>query len=657
MERWTFRTLPAELANTEKWRRVDLEALAEEDRQRFINYYNAITSYLKSGRISAVARSVGLDRHEVIRQLNRCVATAPDGHLYGWTAVLRGKRIQQYSRKAALPQGNGFAPGGRTGAFSLLLDTYPTIRETLERLILKKGRSATHEAKISAKSLHKSFLDLCGGAGIRADQYPFNSKSRGRRSVERFMEKVLLENPETGCLARHGQTARSHLNVGRGIPSVPYALDLYDVVGLDPHKLHCIGSVRVPGPRGLQRIAIQRIWIVPLLDEYSRAILGYSVGVRQECSATTIEQAIISAMSIWKPRTPKVPDLRYLEGAGLPSGLFPGLAAKGWTALTIDNAATHYSNAVAERARRRIGCFINYGPVGHWEHRAALERIMKTLEVRGFQRLPSSTGSNASDPIKQNPARAAVEACIDWEELLDLVDIELSNYNVTQHETLGNRSPLSIFRDHWLVQQIDFLPRGLPPPTPLAPELGVAIETKSVRGRFEEGRRPYVEIDRVHYTSPILSGMFGLIGKHIRLHIREADMRTVVAYCVNGDPLGVLTAQGVWGQVSHSREMRKEINALRDSGQLSLSPGVNPIAALLSYYAKAARMEVEKKPFKVSKSATKLVRTALTSETKISSLSNADDTAASGPEPTLNPTTPRPLSRLVKQPVWKTVVK
>lgn len=663
MSTWTFRTLPPELANTALWRSVDIEALEGAEQQRFIRFYNAITSYLANGKLSIVCRELSLDRHEVIRQLNRCVTLAPDGKPYGWAALLNYNRITAYERKAPLPNGAQESSGYRTGAFSQFLRDHPEIQQSLHSLVFKRGKGKIHELKISVRSLHRTFVAMCERADIGPEQYPLNSKSRGRRSLERYVQAILLQYPEEGVLARHGPLARSHLNTGRGISSTWYESTLYDVVGLDPHKLHCIGTVRVPGPRGFQRIAIERLWIVPILDEFSRAILGYSVGIRKECSAATIEQAIISAMSCWAPRKPRIPGVKYQEGGGLPSGLFPELSGRGWTILMMDNAATHYSAAVAERARRRLGCFLNYGPIGHWEHRAALERVMRTLEIYGFQRLPSSTGSNSTDPTRSDPVRAAVQVGIDWEDLLDLIDVEIANYNITAHETLGNRSPLSVFRDHWLGEQIDFLARRLPPPTANQPELGTAIETKFVRGSYEDGRRPYVEIDRVHYTSPVLSGMFGLIGEKIRVHICGSDMRTVSVYFVNGQPLGVLNAHGAWGRTPHTREMRKQINALRDSGQLTIEAHTNPIDALLHHYSSQAHKETERNAYKVSKSATKLV-SALVASRKTLDLPKkgltlaANETKIEGLPNIVSERVPeRALSGLLVQPQWKTRVK
>lgn len=664
---WTAKTLPPELANTTHWRTVDLEALDEASRSRFVKYQSAIVAYLASGKLRAASEEMGLPRNSVVRQLNRCVTTAPDGKLYGWAALISQIRIADYERKTELPAGRRQIKGSGAGSFSAFMAAHPDIKNKIDRLILKRPvKGVVHEARIALKSIHAAFVAYCDEAGISGCQYPLNSKSKSRRSIERYVTKILETSSGEACRARFGSVARSHLNVGRGRQSSQMAHAPYDVVGIDPHKMDCIGTVRIAGPKGPQRVAIERLWIVPALDDYSRAILGYSVGIRTECSAATIEQCIVSAMSEWRPRKLKIPKMLYGQGAGLPSGRFPQLTGRAWAAMMVDNAAVHYSSAIAERARRRLGCAVNYGPVGHWEHRPALERVMRTLEAYGFQRLPSTTGSSPLDPAKNDPVRQAVGLGIDWEVLLDVIDVVIANYNATPNEALGNRSPLSLLHDYAEAGGLDFLPRRLPPPVAAIAELGVTIETRAVRGDLEQGRRPYIEIDRVHYTSPVLSGCFGLIGKKMRVHVRESNMCNVMVYHESGEELGILRAQGAWGQTVHTREMRKQINALRDSGEIVVGYQDNPVVVLLNYLGSETHKEAEKKPLKISRNATRLVRAADASGLPVVSQEAPDTLAASSP--TLPPVltvvpgaAPQPatraLSTLIKPPQWKTVIR
>jgi putative transposase len=660
---WSARTLPPDLADSSAWRMVDVDALSEAERERFLKYQAAIEAYLRTGQATAISKELGLPKNAIVRQLNRCVTLASDGKPFGWAALVRSSRTAGYERKAPLPHGRSCGPYGGTGAFKAFLFEHSEIKQCIDSLVFKRAaKGVVHEAKIALKNIHAAFVACCEDAGITGQQYPLNSKSKGRRSLERYVQTLMTSRPEEACRTRFGATARSHLNVGRGRQSSPLAHAPFDVVGIDPHKIDCIGTIKISGPKGLQRVAMERLWIVPVVDDYSRAILGYSVGIRTECSATTIEEAIICATTAWRPRDLKVPGMIYAPNAALPSGAFPSLVGRGWAAMMVDNAAVHYSNTIAERARRRIGCAVNYGPIGHWEHRPALERVMKTLEAHGFQRLPSTTGSSPLDPAKSDPGRKAIEHAIDLEMLLDVIDVVIANYNALPNEALGNRSPLSLLRDYVDSGAADFLPRRLPPPIATSPELGITLLSRFVRGNMAEGRRPYIEIDRVHYTSPLLSSTFGLIGKKLRVHVRDSNMCTVMAYHESGEELGALTAQGAWGRTPHTREMRQQINALRDNGELVVGYHDNPIVALLRHLGSETFRDAETNPTKVSRNATKLARAAAGANVPIA------EVAARAPAKLGSPLlkvvgggekAPEtgPLSSLVKPPRWKTIIR
>lgn len=77
---------------------------------------------------------------------------------------------------------------------------------------------------------------------------------------------------------------------------------------------------------------------------------------------------------------------------------------------------------------------------------------------------------------------------------------------------------------------------------------------------MKEGKRPYVEILGVRYTSEILSQQPELIGKKLVIYIDPQDGRYAHAYFAEkGEELGLLDAKGFWGRTPHTLEMRKAI--------------------------------------------------------------------------------------------------
>ncbi|WP_151639086.1 hypothetical protein [Noviherbaspirillum aerium] len=318
--------------------------------------------------------------------------------------------------------------------------------------------------------------------------------------------------------------------------------------------------------------------------------------------------------------------------------------------MKLDNAAIHYAAAIADRARRRLGCAINFGPLGHWEHRAVLERLFATLERYGFQRLPSSTGSSPTDPARDQPVKSAVDIGIDWEVLLDLVDVITANYNATKHAGIGSQRPLDVLGEALHCVPSTFFPRLLPPANSFHGELGVEVLQKTVRGNKATGRRPYVEIYGVHYTSPILASSMGLVNKKILIHIGK-NIQTVMAYFASGEELGILTAGGWWGRTAHTREIRQQICALRDAGEIEVGPGDDPIKVAMNYYASKAHKDAEKAAYKISKNATKLAQLAKETGEPVPVLA-PEPTHAQGRSQALEE---QMLSPFVTSPVWKTI--
>lgn len=650
---FTFRTLPPEYRDFGRWRLVDVDALSEDEQKRFVRLKAAIETYVRTGRLSVASQEACCSEALIIKQLNRCTTIAKDGLILGWAGLLEGLRIKDYRRTAPMPVAVMGAARGFSGCFSRFLEEHDDLRVALESLILKSGRKQeTQEARITIKKLALKFRDLCRDHGIRENEYPLNTMSYARRSIGRYVECLVQQNASKGTRARYGVTAQRHLSVATGKSGIRLAWAPYDVAGLDAHEMHCIGCVIVPGPAGPQPVAIERLWIICVVDEISRAILGYSVGIRTEVSSATVEEALISVISPWRPRSLSIPGLNYQEGSGLPGGVIPALAGCFPAILKVDNAAPHFAKRIAESARKRLGCAVTWGSIGHWEHNAVTERLFKTLETYGFQRLPSTTGSNATDSIKDKPIAQATKLGITWEALLDLTDILVADYNATQNRGLGGQSPLQVLVNHLELADPLFLPRLLPPATVDQPDLGVVVETRYVRGNQRYGRRPYIEVDRVRYTSPVLARSFGLIGTQLRIHIREANMGTLSAYFESGLELGELSAQGGWGKTEHTREMRKQIWALFDAGELTLAPGEDPVQALLRILSARAYRDALTRPQSISRAATKLANAA-----NVSGL----------PVPSPDPPPPdselladgrplaHPIPSTIKSPVWKSV--
>lgn len=603
----SFKDISPELRETGSWRKVDPTTLDDEDRARFERYMPAVQSYLTHGALKAAAGLAGVSPDALLDQVNRCIRPHPDGGIVGWAGLIRGLRLAGYDRKQPLPES---LPEGRgaPGAFKRFLNENFAIKQKLDKLIRNGvGRGPARAAKNTSKSFWVAFVEMLRQT-VPDGQYPRNTNVR--RSVERYVKEMIETDAQARRTAVGAKTAKAAGSVGNGLWSFGLTSRAMDLLQVDAHMADCLGSIEVVGPAGSQWVPISRLWVYAVADEESKAIHGYSASFRQQPVARQIELALEMASKPWVPRNIKMEGIDYKPSAGFPMGSVEGFKFSP-AAIRMDNAMQSFARCIVDRVRRRFGCALSWSAVGAWYHNAVIERFFGILERYGLQRLPTSVGSSPSDPMKVNAAAQAAKLRVTWDELLDILDVTIANYNGKAQPGLGHRSPLEYLRDLYDSERQRFTPRPLVPPTMLTPRLGISIESHVVRGSLAPGRlkRPYVQVDKATYTNPALAEDFSLLNEPLVIHVHEGDMRTVEAYRKDGTYLGWLTVrERGWRRTPHSRDVRKQINRLRDLRELADCQG-DLVEAYLSHLAGKALAAAREKPLNVSQAATQLAET------------------------------------------------
>jgi len=642
-KQYTFKTIPLHWRDCDSWPKVSTAHLDDEHRSRFDRLELAVRTYLKDGSLSAAADAGRCSKQLVLDKTNRCLCLTEDGTIAGWRGLLAYVRLSGGYHRVELPFGAEAAQAGAAGAFQRFLVEHPSVRDRLHAAIRSGGAPAGLTSRNpTINSVYRAFKRACDELHLGDDDYPLNSRSQGRRSVERYAAAFLKSDPQS-VEVWYGEDARNGMSLGTGKKGFPLAVAPLDCAGADAHELHCYGVVVIPGPAGPQRVPIERIWVFPVLDKGCRCMLRYGVSICTELSAATMEEALASCSEPWVPRKLVVEGMRYREGAGFPVGTIDGLTACRPSILQIDNAAQHYANRLVQSARRSLGCAVTFGPVGAWWRNGFTERFFRSLEQYGFQCLPSSCGSNSQDVRRKNPVHNAVRHEITWEELIDLVDVLLANHNATPTSSLGGRSPLEVMRTGLAERHASYVPRPAVPVTAHTPALGTTVEIRRIAGQSKRGSAvcPYVQIDEARYTAETLSTRWDLLGANIILHIRESDMH-VHAFLENGEDLGPLKClHNGWAAHKHSRSMRKVINAHIRNGELL---GIDPVNEYLAFLAKKAMAEVRSKPNAVSHAGTLLAEASRVSGLPVPA-TPARPAFASIPE--------RPIPGHIKRPDWR----
>jgi hypothetical protein len=304
MPRFSLQSISQGDLNHEAWPKVDPDKIIDEtERQLVKRRITAIQLLLDGGSRSRIEETTGISSKMAMYYLQRCLQIHPDGRCYGFRALGSYVHISPYRRTAEVNKKvirkDGTERLEATGAFQLLLTSYPELVQLIDVFIFKIRKASRsfsadnqasednkapkiHESRIQIKTLHNHFLALLRKKGVNIGlKYPFNTKTLGRVSLSEYVRNRLMERPNKAIGARYGNDAvkTSRTGDGTGRPVfLPFAR-----VECDAHHIDAIFCVLIPSIFGeiIPKI-VRRIWIITITEIDSRAILGRSISVREE---------------------------------------------------------------------------------------------------------------------------------------------------------------------------------------------------------------------------------------------------------------------------------------------------------------------------------------------------------------------------------------
>jgi len=560
--------------DTSAWPEFDPGALTPAQRKTFGARRRAVEMFVADTSLAEIEAQTGVNRRQVYRALESATALHADGRPYGWRALVRHARVGDYHRLAKVrrhPVGLGTA-----GAFGLLLEAHPAFAQWITEQVRAKRVSVDQIStddglRLRVRSLtklHLGFLDQCRALGLSSADYPFNTDHMAIRSLAAAVRAECLRTFERGARL----AGASHL---KGLPaearSVPAAQQALDVVEFDGHRLDVRLKVVVRDPLGFeQEFEIERIWLLVIVDVWSRAVLGYHVSLNREYSRYDVIRTIENALAPHRPRQFTLSGVGYGAAGGFPSGKLTELGYATWQWFKLDNAKANLAGDVQYALADFIGCFIDAGPAHSPDDRPYIERFFGTVASSLSSRLPGYTGTNARDIRRAlSDPKGNLRLYLSLDELEDLLEASLAQYNATAHNGLNGRTPLEAVEHS--VRGRGAMLNWLPEAKRRTLCLMHTPHTSIVRGY--QGQRPHVNFHGVRYTNTLLASTTLLLGKKLRLYYNSQDVRTVRAFADDGAEVGVLKAQGAWGEIVHDLKLRQEVVRLR--GRKHLASAMN----------------------------------------------------------------------------------
>ena len=446
------------------------------------------------------------------------------------------------------------------------------------------------------------------------------------------------------CLQSFGRAARlsgaTHL---KGLPSdkglfAPAPGQALDVVEFDGHRLDVRLKVVVRDPLGFeQAFEIERIWLLVIIDVWSRAVLGYHVSLDREYSRYDVIRTVEATLEPHRARRFTLPGVGYGALGGFPSGKLPELGYATWQWIKLDRAKANLSDDVRHALAEFVGCFVDFGPAHTPDDRPYIERFFGSIATNLSSRLPGYTGSNARD-VRRALAdpKGNLRLHVSLDELEELLEAALATYNATPHDGLNGRTPLEAV-EHSVRGRAAML-NWLPEAKRRTLCLMHTPRRATVRGYLAQGQRPHINFHGVRYSNAVLASTTAFLGQELRLYYNNQDLRAVRAFGPDGAEIGVLKAQGAWGEIVHDLKLRQEIVRLRGRKQLASALNHDFLQQYVEQkFAKAKRTR------RAASELTRTLRTLAAAPTSMSS----EPTAATAPAP--NDTTSAPSTRVEPQ--------
>ena len=558
-----------------KWPTVHLDHRGETFNKR----KRAVEMYLDNNcSLDEIKKETGIDRREVYKFVRKCLLRDVNGRIWGFRALISYRRLgNTYDR---ITSTGGMKQDNFTGAFTQLLEQYPEIQELIEDHILKNRKRKAADKVVWVTDLRNKLLRLCRSLNIELNEYPFNTKDKALRSLQRYVSQLIDENIMESRHRFGEDAARKIKRLTGEMSEKDLETFPFKTVQFDGHKIDALLTVTFKNAYGDEVTEVmKRIWLLLIIDEATRVVLGYHLCVNEEYSRLDVLHCMKKAIMPWQPMEFTIPGFKYPEEACFHS-MIPEAKWAVWNEMKYDHGKPNLSNIVKDKLTEVVNCSVNPGPVEFPEARSIIERFFGVLTQRSIQRLAFTTGSNSKDPRRQKPEKAAKEFQVTVDELEQLIEVLIAEYNTTIHSAFGI-SPIQAMTQRIRFQEM--YPRLLEEGKRSDINFFTITMPRVIRGSKEKGKRPHINFEGAEYTSTLMARNYSLVGTKINIVVNIDDVSVVQAFLPDGSELDFLRARGAWGKKPHSLRTRQVINKLVRDGKLRFSDDESAIDSLARY--------------------------------------------------------------------------
>lgn len=182
--RLSKRKVYTDIIDRKKWDKVLIEDVPIKYREIYLNRKKAVDMYIDNIEVARITEETGYSRNHIRYLFIRCLKVNDDGILYGYRALIPYKRIESLKKLDEETQ-------PLAGMFKNLLNKYPELEEFIINnfFILYKNNNLNKCMGVS--KLYRRFIRKCHQLKIKENEYPFDTKDMGLRSLYRYCDYLI----------------------------------------------------------------------------------------------------------------------------------------------------------------------------------------------------------------------------------------------------------------------------------------------------------------------------------------------------------------------------------------------------------------------------------------------------------------------------------
>lgn len=533
----------------EQWPAIPLDSLARNRRKAFLRNQQIVAQVLGAEALERVARRHHLSRGRISQLLDRCLG----GEAEELPALTQG--LIPY-RTVVVKQRNQPLPRLRKGrgnacAFRALFQEVPGIGEALDAMIQARLKDAPYAQRLIPAAFYAEFQRLLAERHWPRNCYPYTTASGAYESVRRYLHQRTAELRQARLQGRP-RPARNLGSPGRRYRALR-------AIQIDEHTVDLHNSVYLQLNDELIPLRVGRTSALVAVDVDTSCVLGYYLPPTRHPSQQDLLALLDDCLQPWQPMELTTPGLCYTPGARFPGGLDEAFPISFGT-VQLDNALMHRAHSVIDLLCRQAGATLSYGPPAMPKIRRLVESVFDYINTKCSHRVDSTTGSHPADPARESRTNRKGVPVMTFHTLNEALSVILTHHNVTPSPELGNAAPLALFEHHCAAHFVRFIPPVLA--KQWQPFIGTT--ERALHWYSHENRMPHVTLHHVRYQGPGLARIAGK-ERRIRVQFDRRDIRSLRAYSLAGEDLGLLQCSQSWQRFPHTLATRQWIykNATR----------------------------------------------------------------------------------------------